>query len=220
MDTFSASVGNRLFFRPQDQCIVDEVYDQKVYSSAEIKPGEVVVDVGAHIGTFALMSARKVGPRGKVIAFEPSPKTEELLRRNLAANHLPWVSAHAVGLAEKEDTAQLFVADDLSNNPAADTLSDNSGRKSVSIRLRRLDDVMAEEKISSVDHMKIDVEGAELRVLDGAPVTLTHTRRILMEVHAPRVTVEDVRRRLEPLGFSCHIRHQNGDSSILEANRI
>lgn len=211
--------GSDVAFRPHDQCIVDEVYGQGVYSGAEILPGQVVVDVGAHIGVFTLMAARRVGPAGRVVSFEPSPRTQELLRRNLAANGLSWVRFHPLAVADAEGSAELFVADDASNNPAADTLTASAGRKGVTVRLRRLDDVLAEEGVTRVDHLKIDVEGAEQRVLDGAPRTLAATRRIVMEVHPPRVAKDEMLKRLASLGFSCRIVSEGPGSVIVEATR-
>ena len=219
LERFRAPDGSDILYRPHDRCIIDEVYGRSVYSGTEISPGQTVVDVGAHIGVFSLMAARRVGPKGHVVCFEPSPRAAEVLRRNLEANGLSWVRHHAVALAETEGSADLFVADDAGNNPAADTLSDTPGRGKVSVRLRRLDDVLAEEGIFSVDHLKIDVEGAELRVLDGAPRTLARTRRIAMEVHPPRVDPAEVRRRLEALGFTCRSVSESADSVILDARR-
>jgi FkbM family methyltransferase len=211
--------GNVILYRPHDQCIVDEVYSKDVYARERIRPGETVVDVGAHIGTFALMAGRCVGPSGRVLAFEPSPKSFELLQKNIAANRMSWIAPQDFALADAEATAELFVADDAANNPAADTLHAQAGRKAVAIRLRRLDDVLAEKKIERVDLLKIDVEGAELRVLDGAPKSLPVVRRIVMEVHPPAVSPTAVRSRLEALGFSCRIVSEAADSVILEAVR-
>lgn len=210
--------GNTVFYRPHDQCIVDEVYGDGVYSGTEICPGQTVVDVGAHIGIFSLMAARKVGAGGKVISFEPSPRTLDLLRRNLSENSLPWIKLHAVALADVPGKAEFFVADDAVNNPAADSLVPSKDRKKVVVPLRRLDDILSEDGVADVDHLKIDVEGAEMRVLDGAPRTLARTRRIVMEVHQPIVDATAMRRRLESLGFTCRtISESSGGSVILEA---
>ncbi len=211
--------GTVLLVRPHDQCIVDEVYERGAYSGAEILPGQTVVDAGAHIGAFTLMAARRVGPTGRVVCFEPSPRTRELLDRNLAANAVPWVSRRDCALAGAEGRAELFVADDAADNPAADTLHASAGRAAVPVRVRRLDDVLEEEGVGPVDHLKIDVEGAELSVMDGAPETLARTRRVVLEVHPPRVDPAEVRRRLEALGFSCRLVSEAPGSAILEASR-
>ncbi|MBI5622172.1 MAG: FkbM family methyltransferase [Elusimicrobia bacterium] len=210
--------GTVLLHRPQDRCIIEEVAGG-AYASAPVEPGATVVDVGAHIGTFALLAARMVGPSGRVVALEPSPATLELLRRNVALNGLSWVKVHPVGAAEAEGTAELFTASGL-DNPAADTLSPTPGRRGVMVRLARLDDVLAQEGCTRVDLLKLDVEGAELRALAGAPRTLALTRRIVMEVHPPAAPLQEVRRVLEGAGFDCRVLTQKPGSAILDAARV
>lgn len=197
--------GNDIFYRPHDQCIIEEVYDRDLYSRERIAPGQTVVDAGAHIGIFTLMAARRVGPTGRVLAFEPSPHTQETLRRNLSLNGLPWVKLHPVALSDAEGTAPFFVAADGVENPVADSLQASPNRAQVRVRVRRLDAVLAEEGITSVDLLKIDVEGAELRLMDGAPQALARAQRVVMEVHPPEVDPAEVRRRFEALGYSCRI---------------
>jgi len=209
---------NTIVYRPQDQCILEEIYDRNIYDGEQITIGQTIIDAGAHIGVFALMAARRVGPTGRVLAFEPSPHTAELTRRNIARNKLAWVKFYPVALAEAETTASFFISDDASSNPVTDTLHATAGRAQVHVRLRRLDDVLAEEGISIVDHLKIDVEGAELRVLDGAAHTLARTRRIMMEIHPPLVDPNEVQRRLEALSFVCRVTIKNG-CTVLKAER-
>jgi FkbM family methyltransferase len=209
--------GLRLYYRSPDLCVLDEVYRHDVYRLDGIKPGETVVDAGAHIGAFSVAAARRVGPKGRVFAFEPSPRSRALLERNLRANRLSWAKVHPWALAEAEGEAPLFVAEGAVN-PVADTLRAQEGRSRVAVRLRRLDDVLAEEGVERVDHLKIDVEGSELRVLDGASRALSVTRRLVMEIHPQAVEPEEVRERLEALGFSCDVRPQ-GAGFLLEAAR-
>jgi len=211
--------GGTILYRPHDACIVEEVYDRGVYSGETIGSGATVVDVGAHIGAFSLLAGRRVGPKGRVLAFEPSPKTYALLERNLRANGLPWIKARPVAIADADAEVDLYVADDPGNNPSADTLTSRPGRRAVRVRTLRLDDVLAEENVERVDVLKIDAEGAELRVLDGAAKTLARTRRLVMEVHPPAVDPAEVRRRLEALGFSCRTVLDSEHSVILDAAR-
>ncbi|MBI5211299.1 MAG: FkbM family methyltransferase [Elusimicrobia bacterium] len=209
--------GNNILFRPVDKCIIEEVYSG-VYSAGELGPGQTVVDVGAHIGAFSLMTARLVGPSGRVFAFEPSPATLDLLRRNVERNGLAWIKVHPVALADAEGEAELFTAGDQ-DNPAADTLAAVAGRRAVKVRLCRLDDILAEEGVSRVDLLKIDVEGAEHRALDGAAKTLARTSRVVLEAHPPRVGPDEIARRLQGAGFSTRIARPPGSSPIIEAVR-
>lgn len=211
--------GNVVLHRPSDACLIDEVYAENAYRAELIEAGQTVVDVGAHIGTFALRAARRVGPTGRVVACEPSPATLELLRRNVSENRLAWVSIQPVAAAEAEGSAELGVAREGEDNPAADTLLPASGRRRVPVRLRRLDDILAEAGVSTVNLLKIDAEGAELRVLEGAPRTLARTRRVVMEIHPPGVDPDRVVRLLEAAGFSCRLSTGPGGTVLLEAER-
>lgn len=195
--------GVRLRYRPYDRCIIEEVWSHHAYSSTPIKEGEVVVDIGAHIGAFALYASRRVGPAGRVIACEPSPDSLELLRENVARNASGRVTVFGCALADKAGTVTLYVGEGVDGNPAADTLVASAGRRPVAVEARTLDALLEGEKVERIDHLKIDVEGAELQVLRGAALTLERARRVILEIHPPRASLAEVRAVLEPLGFAC-----------------
>lgn len=195
--------GSKIAYRAEDECIVDEVYADRVYDKdSPIEAGQCVIDAGGHIGAFALYAARKVGPEGRVVVFEPSPDNLELLRRNLDANALSQIRLFPVGLAEAAGQAQIYVAEPGADNPAANTLFPTEGRRGTGVPLERLDDVVERIGLARVDLLKIDVEGAELRVLRGAEKTLKLTRRIVMEIHPARVEPAEVAHFLEKRGFT------------------
>ncbi|MBI5239853.1 MAG: FkbM family methyltransferase [Elusimicrobia bacterium] len=210
--------GSDLLYRPHDQCIIEEVYGRDAYGRDRIPAGATVVDAGAHIGVFTLMAARRVGPSGRVFAFEPSPGSRKILERNVRCNGLSWVSVIPAALADAPGTASFYAADASAANPVADSLDPVPGREPVSVPVLRLDDALAREGVSRVDLLKVDVEGAELKLIDGAPRTLAGVRRVVMEVHPPRVDPEEVRQRLDAQGFSCRI-SEAGGCVLLEAVR-
>lgn len=211
--------GTRILLRPHDQTIVDEVYGAGVYAGERIVPGQTVVDVGGHIGTFALMAGKRVGPGGRVLVFEPSPETLALLRRNLELNPMPWVRLHALALGAKSGLVTLYTAAPGEANPAADTLIPSEGRVPVQVPVRPLDEVLADDGVTRVDHMKIDVEGAELQVLDGAPKALASASRVLMEIHTPHVSRAEAVGRLEQAGLTVRVVSEAENSLIVEATR-
>jgi FkbM family methyltransferase len=131
---------------------------------ALLRPGQTVLDVGANIGYFTLLAARCVGPAGRVLAFEPVPAIRARLIRNVNMNGAGCVDVRAEALADKEGTERLFVGPrEHSGISALRPLSSSSGCETVHVM--RLDDMLRPDQ--PVNLVKIDVEGAESRVLRG-----------------------------------------------------
>jgi len=198
-----------LIHRSTDRCIIDEVYDEQVYGPPGLyKEGQVVLDVGGHIGAFASYAARQIGPAGRVIVCEPAPDTLELLRRNVKS--LPQVSVHPVAVSDAVGEIELGLAD----NPAANSIVGAEGRK-VRVPLTTLDAVHQAEGSPEVAHLKIDVEGAELGVLRGGGKTLAKTRRVVMELHPQKIDPGEAVRLLEQAGFRVTVKGR-----MLEAVKV
>ena len=144
-----------------------EGYMAELFHEA-VRPGMTVVDIGAHLGYFTLQAARRVGPQGRVFAFEPNPDTLPFLRANVDANGVAdRVTIVDRALAARTGTATLFVA------PSGDTTSLHPGEPDVTERTVELvaaDDVLAG---AVPDVVKLDVEGGEVEVLQGMGSTLS-----------------------------------------------
>ena len=128
--------------------------------------GATVIDVGANIGYNTLYAARRVGPTGRVVAIEPTPDTLAVLRHNIAASGLANVAVEPVAAGSAVGTRDFFVRGDRS---AVNSLFPESCYAPVtsvlSVPVRPLDDLVNTE----ADLVKIDVEGAEIDVLEGMP---------------------------------------------------
>jgi FkbM family methyltransferase len=147
-------------------------------------------DVGANLGMYSLMAARRVGPQGEVHAFEPTPRLVRKVRDNAGLNGFSNIVVNQVAVADKLGTAQFFLcADDDQSSLAA--VSDSV----ISVRTITLDDYIAENGIPRVDLMKIDVEGAEVRALEGG-------ERLLSRPYAPTIFLEINPLALEKMGSS------------------
>jgi FkbM family methyltransferase len=132
------------------------------YLADALRPGMVVLDIGAHVGYYTLVAARAVGPSGKVHAFEPCAETLSLLRTNVRANGFANVEIHpfAAGSGDSKRTLHVTGSSDshgLFPHPLTET-----------VRTTEVRTVRAAQVIQGrVDLVKIDVEGAEFEVLDG-----------------------------------------------------
>lgn len=143
-----------------------------------LRPGMVVMDVGANIGEITLASARRVGKLGRVYAFEPMLTLNARLQEHVDSNHLSQVTTFCLGISDHVGRAEIYAANgefhDGTNHTGLVTLYPSSVRGAAvgEIELQTLDQVASESDIQRVDLIKIDVEGAELPALKGATETI------------------------------------------------
>jgi FkbM family methyltransferase len=150
-----------------------------------IQPGWTVVDVGANIGYFTLLMANRVGPQGKVIAFEPLSENFRILKENIKLNDHTNVVAENYALMSRAERIELRSA-----TPGAITwvasvrIDEQSAVESQSVEAVTLDEYVEKNGSAKIDFLKIDVEGAEASVLEGATNLLDRDRpTLLIEMH-------------------------------------
>jgi FkbM family methyltransferase len=125
--------------------------------------GGVVVDVGANVGTYAMVLAHRVGAAGKVIAVEPHPVTHARLAFNRAASGFTQVML--VAAAAGPSDGELMIETDGDNLGASHIVSGASAHNAIRVPSLRLLRILEDAAVSRVDALKIDVEGFEDRVL-------------------------------------------------------
>jgi FkbM family methyltransferase len=145
--------------------------------------GDTFVDVGANWGYFTLLAAQRVGDSGRVVAMEPDPRMFALLAGNVSRNRLRNVLLSADAAAEGPGSATLAPFVDGTGNRGVSALVERG--EGVTVETRALDELLDQMEIESVDLVKVDVEGAELRVLRGMEEGLRRGRyrRVLVELH-------------------------------------
>ena len=150
----------------------------------QIGQGHVVFDVGANLGEIALVAASRVGPTGRVFAFEPNPAIFESLQRNVALN--PELSCTPVNMALGAREQEVEMAQIDRTNPGTMTVRPTGmqrGRAIAGVPMIPLDQYVSGHALSHIDLIKIDVEGYELQVLQGAVQTLSRYRpRLVIEL--------------------------------------
>jgi FkbM family methyltransferase len=127
--------------------------------------GGVFVDVGANVGTFALVMARHVGAQGKVVAIEPHPTTFARLSFNHAASGATQV--RLVQAAAGESDGELLIETDGGNLGASHVVTGLASAEAIKVPSLRLTRILDEAGVTNVDALKIDIEGFEDRVLIG-----------------------------------------------------
>ncbi len=178
-----------------------------------IQPGDIVLDVGAFVGIYAVLAARWSGPRGRVVAFEPTPSSAALARRHLAYNGLGPNRVSLIEAAVSDRAARApFHQYDASAMPYVNSLvaavDTDAPAVTQQVDVVTIDEVCRELRIvPSV--IRMDVQGAEIHALRGARETIRAASRLslVVEMHpqcwpAFAVTDEDARDTLANLGLT------------------
>ena len=151
------------------------------------KQGDIVIDIGANIGRYTIISSKRVGTKGKVVAIEAHPGNFEILNRNIKLNQLTNIIPLNYAAYSKETKIKLYVPDEESGYTIYHTLMERTGKKFVEVNANTLDYLLQLNEIrqEEVNWIKIDVEGAEFEVLKGATNVLSKSKDIalLIEVH-------------------------------------
>lgn len=130
-----------------------------------LQEGDLFVDVGANVGAYSILAASL--PRTRCIAFEPASDTYQLLLENVQLNdYASRITTHRIAIGNEDGETLLTATLDTVNHVAGAT---DAGVAQESVPLRRLDTVLAGERPAVI---KIDVEGYETRVIEGATETL------------------------------------------------
>lgn len=177
---------------------------------AAFKPGEILIDIGANVGTYTVAAA--VGPEVEVYAFEPESLNYALLNRNIVENGIgDLVNAYCLALSDETGLDDLYLSGFM------DAGSCHSFGEKVDFRLEptnpthkqgsvsfRLDDLIEKTKIPVPDHIKIDVDGIEHKVIGGAVKTLANPKvqSVLIELNVNLEIHRDLISQIENMGFT------------------
>jgi FkbM family methyltransferase len=149
----------------------DKLYDL-------VKSGMTVLDIGANIGGTALGFSKIVGSEGAVIAFEPDQINYQKASHNILLNDASTIKLMNIGLGNENKTYKLYAVND-ENRGMNRILEHSSTHPFTEINVRKLDEVITETGIKRVDLIKIDVEGFEMNVLQGAISVLKTYKPVL-----------------------------------------
>ena len=133
--------------------------EQTQLFDAHISPGATVLDVGAHVGYYTMLSAVLAGPTGRVVAFEPNPTNARFLHRHIEINGLANVESDEAAVSDRAGTGRF----DFGSGSGTGSLSASGA---IEVSTVTLDEVCAERALTP-SAVKIDVEGAEVSVLRG-----------------------------------------------------
>lgn len=192
-----------------NQLSIGQFYEPDVSAAFAtiVRPGDYVIDVGANVGWFTLLAAALVGPEGRVDAFEPDPRNGPKLSNNINLNHFEHVSVHHGPLSDTVEEVTFHKCIDGSGgsalwDPGLHPLNPKTraAPETLVMKTRTIDEWMADEgpvnyEEQPVRLIKVDVEGAEGRVLAGA-------RDLLLIEQPPFVIAEMHEFGLQQMGSS------------------
>lgn len=184
--------GIKMYFDPTDPHLLDMIDKKDPEQSVKkiflenIASGDVVIDVGANIGDYALIASKKVENSGKVLAFEPLSETFSILKRNLLLNEIMHCQPFQKAVGEKPDIVNLYKSNASGTMGHLDSsLNGQNLIKKSEVEVITIDDLLNSNNIKNVNMMKIDVEGFEHEVLLGCLQSFKEKKikKILCEVH-------------------------------------
>jgi FkbM family methyltransferase len=176
----------------KDDFKIMTIHEDDIIKRFTPKEGDIVVDIGAHIGLYTIISSKRVGTKGKVVAIEAHPGNFEMLNSNIKLNQLTNVIPLNYAVYSKETKVKLYLPSGESGFTKYNTIMPNwinTQEKFVEVNANTLDYLLQLNQIrqEEVNWIKIDVEGAEFEVLKGATNVLSKSKdiAILMELHGP-----------------------------------
>jgi FkbM family methyltransferase len=182
-----------------------------VFLRSVLRPGMVFLDGGANDGLYSLFAARQLGPDGIVIAVEPSEREYERLVANLSVNRLATVRPQKVALGKEQGTGTLAIAEQ--GHEGQNTMGTSVSNPTVettrheSVVVDTIDELVIREELTRLDFLKLDVEGSEVDVLEGARETIGRFRPLMLleaedeRLASQRRTKEDFVRLVTAFGY-------------------
>lgn len=175
-----------------------------------ITEGDVVVDIGANIGYYALLEAKLVGNKGKVYAVEPVPYNFELLEKNIELNRCSNIEAFQLAIGEKNASGTISITDKRNlSTMSQNTVQINRANliDTVQVKVVTLDEFFKNRAYP--DFIRMDVEGYEVEIIEGMKDILAHNNplEIFMEIHSfiIRERGREMLRTLSRSGFAIKV---------------
>jgi FkbM family methyltransferase len=160
-------------------------WEPEVMSVFRPRKGEIVVDVGAQVGRYSIITSKLVQNEGKVIAIEPEPLNFKLLEANIQLHKAENIIPVKCALTDTEGYTKLWLGKTPGWHSCVTDSKANFTGDFVNVRCMTLDSLLRELGIQQIDWLKIDVEGAELIVLRGGLFALKNSKnlKIIIEVN-------------------------------------
>ncbi len=197
---------------------VFEKFETEIFRNS-IKEGMNVVDVGANIGYYTLIAAKRTGSGGRVFSYEPEDGNFKILEKNVKANMLNNVSLNKKALSDKDGQRDLFL--EKNNRGHHSFAKSESTFEKVSVPTETLDESLKRFGSPKIDLIKIDIEGAEPIALRGMKKTTEQNKNLIIFTEAYPKSMERLGESatsflydLRKLGFSLYFIDESKEELI------
>jgi len=146
-----------------------------------IKQGNTIIDIGANIGYYSILAAKKTGPKGRVMAIEPEPKNISQLKSNITLNKLTNITVIHQAISDKTDKTKLYLSPISSGEHSIITKT----KQFITVSTTTLDNLVKTYKLTP-NLIKVDTEGAEHQILENSIQTLKKYHPILIFEYSTR----------------------------------
>lgn len=184
----------------------------------EIMENDLIIDVGGHIGLFALYASLKC-PEGKVISVEPHPQNFSLLKENMNNNNFLKTKIVNKAITNSNNDIELFID---SQDDSAHSIH-GTGKNSIQIKGTTLRDIMQENQVSNCNMLKMDCEGSEFESIESlSDDELLQIEKICLEYHIidnDSSNLDNLRNRLKKIGYNVNIIPTNDFLGMLYAKK-
>jgi len=160
-------------------------------------PTAVVVDIGANIGYYSLMAAVKA-TTGQVYSFEPVTKSFQQLNRNISLNKFSSIHTFQVAISDTNGHTTIYVSADDNSGMSGMKTAENFSGESETVQCLTLDEAVIQYNLPKIDLIKIDVEGAEINVLQGMQQIRAKQKPVIL-IEASKATLAMYNERIESI---------------------
>lgn len=208
----------KVAYRPGsvDENVIDQSFERDIFLPGtpeyRLKPDHIIVDIGAHIGCFSLLSASKA-INGKIYSFEPAAQTFELLERNVQSNNLSNIKIFQLAIAAESGNATLY-HDTVTGNWGHSIVKPISG-ETEQVNCITLKNFIEGEKPEHIDFIKFNCEGAEFSIITSTPPEILRKIKCMLILYhgymEDKIQKEQMADHLSRAGFHIHYRYKNKD---------
>lgn len=147
-----------------------------------LSPGMVVFDIGAYHGIYSVIAGKKVSPTGQVYTFEPTPSHYHRIKHHLWLNKVENVVVEQLALSNSDGTTEFHIPVNgvMTVGSLKPSLFSRGKLQAITVETNRLDTYLEKRSIEKIDLIKVDVEGAEMLLLEGASLTLKKFQPLLI----------------------------------------